>query len=292
MYIYDGKKWFDLKFFFSKADTLRRFWPYLLSIFAYSLLVAYIEIHYLKLSVIEELKNINLLHSILGFVISLLIVFRTNTAYDRWWEGRKVWGELTNTSRNFAVKLSAFLDPGDETNRSFFRKYIPLYAETLKAHLNEERTRLLLDESAHPELSETHQDEHMPNSVARLLYQKTAQLHREGSIGDAALINLNENLNAFTDICGKCERIKNTPIPYSYSSFIKRFIAVYILTLPIGYVFQLGYNAAPLTTFIAYVLGTLELIAEDIEDPFGSDPNDLPLGKMAENIKKHVAEII
>src|SRR5690606_24984641 len=101
--------------------------------------------------------NINLLHSILGFVISLLIVFRTNTAYDRWWEGRKVGGELTNTSRNFAIKLSSFLDTEDEENRSFFRKYIPLYAETLKAHLNEESTRLILDENAHPELTQAMQ---------------------------------------------------------------------------------------------------------------------------------------
>jgi putative membrane protein len=119
-----------------------------------------------------------------------------------------------------------------------------------------------------------------------------AQLHKEGLIGDAALINLNKDLTNFTDICGKCERIKNTPIPYSYSSFIKRFITIYILTMPIGYVFQLGYNVAPLTTFIAYVLGTLELIAEDIEDPFGNDPNDLPMDKMAENINRHVREIL
>jgi putative membrane protein len=287
MYVYNGKSWLDFKFFFSKADTLRRFWPYLLSIFAYSILVAFLEINYLKLSVVEELKNINLLHSILGFVISLLIVFRTNTAYDRWWEGRKVWGELTNTSRNLAIKLSSFLNGQDKDNRTFFKKYIPLYAETLRQHLNEESTRLILDEVAHPELFEANKGKHLPNQVAKILYMKVAQLHKEGLIGDAALINLNKDLTNFTDICGKCERIKNTPIPYSYSSFIKRFITIYILTMPIGYVFQLGYNVAPLTT-----LGTLELIAEDIEDPFGNDPNDLPMDKMAENINRHVREIL
>lgn len=292
MYIYDGKTWFDFKFFFSKADTLRRFWPYLLCIFGYSLLVAYVEINYLQFSVLEELKHINLLHSILGFVISLLIVFRTNTAYDRWWEGRKVWGELTNTSRNLAIKLAAFLDGDDKENRNFFKKYIPLYADTLRVHLNEESTRLTLDEKEHPELVKDTKGKHMPNKVAKILYMKTSQLNKEGLISDAELINLNKDLSAFTDICGKCERIKNTPIPYSYSSFIKRFIAIYILTLPIGYVFQLGYNVAPLTAFIAYVLGTLELIAEDIEDPFGNDPNDLPMDKMAANINKHVSEIL
>ncbi|MCY1312757.1 Bestrophin, RFP-TM, chloride channel [compost metagenome] len=117
-------------------------------------------------------------------------------------------------------------------------------------------------------------------------------MYKEGIITDAHMINLNNELSALTDICGGCERIKNTPIPYSYSSFIKRFIMIYVITLPIGYVFQLGYYVAPLVTFIAYVLGSLELIAEEIEDPFGGDPNDLPLQKICNNIQKHVGEIL
>ncbi len=97
---------------------------------------------------------------------------------------------------------------------------------------------------------------------------------------------------SFTDICGACERIKNTPIPFSYSAFIKKFIFLYIVTLPVGYVFQLGYYVVPVTALVFYVLGSLELIAEEIEDPFGTDENDLPMEKIASNIQKHVAEII
>jgi len=84
----------------------------------------------------------------------------------------------------------------------------------------------------------------------------------------------------------------NTPIPYSYSAFIKKFIMLYILTLPWGYSFSLGYYAVPIVAFIFYVLASLELIAEEIEEPFGFDANDLPMDKISQNIEKHVGEIL
>lgn len=292
MYIYDSKTWFDFEFLLSKADTLRKMLPILIAIFIYSAVLGYLEIEVWHLSSDSWVKNINLMHSTLGFVISLLVVFRTNTAYDRWWEGRKLWGALVNNSRNFAIKLASVLDSKDEEYRQFFKKYIPLYAESLRVHLQSESTRLSLDAKEHPELYILEKDKHIPNQVARILSLKIQQMYKEGLITDAHLINFNNELSALTDICGGCERIKNTPIPYSYSSFIKRFIMIYVITLPIGYVFQLGYYVAPLVTFIAYVLGSLELIAEEIEDPFGGDPNDLPLQKICNNIQKHVGEIL
>ncbi|MEJ7589219.1 MAG: bestrophin family ion channel, partial [Ferruginibacter sp.] len=118
------------------------------------------------------------------------------------------------------------------------------------------------------------------------------QLYTSGKINGDQLIILNAELQSFTDICGACERIKNTPIPYSYSVFIKKFIFFYIMTLPFGYVFNLGYYVIPVVAFIFYVLASLELIAEEIEDPFGNDENDVPTAKIAMNIEKHVAELI
>ena len=124
------------------------------------------------------------------------------------------------------------------------------------------------------------------------MISKTQELDSSGKITGDQMIVMNGEISSFTDICGACERIKNTPIPLSYSSFIKKFIVVYVLTLPLGYVFNLGYYVAPIVTFVFYVLASLELVAEEIEDPFGTDANDLPMDKMAANIKKHVGEII
>jgi putative membrane protein len=112
------------------------------------------------------------------------------------------------------------------------------------------------------------------------------------TISGSQMWMLNEQLTSLTDICGACERIKNTPIPFSYSAFIKKFIFFYVITLPIGLAFTLGYIAIPVTAFIFYILASLELIAEEIEDPFGTDANDLPMEKIAQNIQENVQNII
>ena len=118
------------------------------------------------------------------------------------------------------------------------------------------------------------------------------QLYKQQKISGEQLLLLNTEITSFLDICGACERIKNTPIPYSYSSFIKKFVFIYSVTLPVGYVFSLHYLVIPVVVFIFYVLASLELIAEEIEEPFGKDTNDLPMGRMSETIQKNTIEIL
>lgn len=292
MVTYNPKDWFTFIFRFHKADTLRKLLPLILAISAFTWLVAYMELEYFNLSENSHVKNITVMHTLLSFVISMLLVFRTNTAYDRWWEGRKLWGSLVNNSRNLAIKLHSMLGSDVETHRSFFKKAIPMYASVLSHHLRSELTRLALDEHEHPELKHLDANKHIPNQVAILIIQRVNNLYKEGKITGGQLIVLNNELQSFTDICGACERIKNTPIPFSYSAFLKKFIFFYVMTLPLSFVILLGYIAIPVVAFIFYVLASLELVAEEIEDPFGGDANDLPTEKMAQNIKKHVAEIL
>lgn len=284
---YNPKDWITFIFRFHKSDTFRTLIPMMITIGLYSYAVAYLEIEYWKLSEASHVKNITIMHGMLGFVISLLLVFRTNTAYDRWWEGRKHWGALVNNSRNLALKLSAILK--DESDRAFFRKIIPSYASMLQKHLTDDKTAKMLFDDLELQID---QHKHRPNQVAKMLIQKINDLHTSGKISGDQLIIINHEIQSFTDICGACERIKNTPIPYSYSAFIKKFIFFYIMTLPFGYVFNLGYYVIPVVVFTFYVLASLELIAEEIEDPFGNDANDLPIDKIASNIKKHVEEIL
>jgi putative membrane protein len=128
--------------------------------------------------------------------------------------------------------------------------------------------------------------------LAAIIFNKVHSLYRDGKISGEELIIINAEVQSFTEICGACERIKNTPIPYSYSAFIKKFIFFYVMSLPFGYAFNLGYYVAPVVVFIFYVLASLELIAEEIEDPFGEDENDLPTLKISDNIRRHVEELI
>lgn len=287
MISYNPKEWLSFIFRFHKGDTFRKLFGVMIGIGMYSWGVAYLELEYWKLSDGSHVKNITIMHSMLGFVISLLLVFRTNTAYDRWWEGRKLWGSLVNNSRNLAIKLAVMLKEKEDKN--IFKKLIPAYASVLDLHLkNKDISHELFEDAT---LSADHY-KHKPNQIAKNMFARLNEIYLDGKITGDQLIVLNNEMQSFTDIAGASERIKNTPIPYSYSAFIKKFIFAYVLTLPFGYVFQLGYYVIPVVVFIFYVLASLELIAEEIEDPFGNDPNDLPTEKIAENIKRNIEELI
>jgi putative membrane protein len=284
---YNPKDWLTFIFKFHKSDTFRQLFPMMIVIGVYSATICYLEISYWKLSESSHVKNLTLMHTTVGFVLSLLLAYRTNTAYDRWWEGRKAWGSLVNNSRNLAIKLSAILST--DADRTFFRKAIPIYASILQKHLSNEESSKVLFEELNLQID---QHNHRPNQVAKVLFHKLNSLYKSEKISGHQLMVVNAELQSFTDVCGVCERIKNTPIPYSYSAFIKKFIFFYIMTLPFGFVFSLGYYVVPVVIFIFYVLASLELIAEEIEDPFGGDANDLPTKKIAENIKKQVEELL
>ena len=294
MVSYNPKDWFTFIFRIHKADTVNKLGPLIIGICIYSGLIAYLELEFWNLGSNSYVRKIPVMHTLLGFAISMLLVFRTNTAYDRWWEGRKLWGQLVNNSRNLAIKLAAILPENDKTYHEFFRKTIPAFALALHRHLRLEQTRVALfdEEDDKHVFNAIDSGKHTPNQIALLMIQHANKLHKEGIITGEQLLFINAELQSFTDICGACERIKNTPIPFSYSVFIKKFIFVYVMTLPFGYVFDLGYFVIPVVAFVFYVLASLELIAEEIEDPFGGDANDVPTEKIANNIRKHVGEIL
>jgi putative membrane protein len=282
---YNPKDWSTFIFHIHKSDTFRKLWPLMLGVAVFSGLVAFAELNFFQLSKSSYVTNIGMMHSLLGFVLSMLLVFRTNTAYDRWWEGRKLLGSLTNVSRNLAMKIKA-LKLTEEDVR-FFEYGIPKYAFALKEHLRE---RMYFGKNSL--LIEVEEGKHIPNQIAGSLISRLYELLEKGAISQEQFIVLSSDFNQFTDICGACERIKNTPIPYSYSAFIKKFIFIYVITLPFGWVFSLGYFVVPIVPFILYVLASLELIAEEIENPFGEDANDLPVDQICNNIEKHVEEIL
>jgi putative membrane protein len=286
---------FTYIFKLQKGDTFLKLFPFLIVYCIYAAAVAFIELNYRHVTENSPLKNIDVMHNLLGFAISILLVFRTNSAYDKWWEGRKLWGGLVNSSRNLAMKLNAILSTQDTENRLFFREIIPSYALALHTHLRDDKTGKTLFKQNVPLIVSKQLDnhvKHLPNQISLSIYKRVLLLLEQKKISGEQLIFLNSELHSFTDICGACERIKNTPIPFSYSTFIKKFIFIYVMTLPFGYVFNLGYFIVPVVAFVFYVLVSLELIAEEIEDPFGEDENDLPTDIMAQNIKKNVEEIL
>ncbi|WP_175620385.1 bestrophin family protein [Chryseobacterium schmidteae] len=289
MRVYNTKHFLKILVSLHKSDTMKILFPTMILMAVYSYGIQYLEIEYLHLTSKSKVSNVGMIHSLLGFVLSLLLVFRTNTAYDRWWEGRKLWGKLVNDTRNFAVKTNMILSE-DRDSANQIARYLKYYPHFLAKHLSQESTRLALDED-YSEIEKSLKN-HGPTDLVILLTHKLHQLKKEGKISDVEMLYLDTQVSGFLDVCGGCERIKNTPIPYSYSSFIKKFIILYVLALPIAYVINLGYFMIPLTVFVYYVLMSLELIAEEIEDPFNNDENDIPMETIAQNIEKNVHQIM
>lgn len=289
MRVYNTKHFLKILVSLHKSDTLKILFPTMLLMAVYSYGVMYLEIEYLHLTAKSKVSNVGMIHSLLGFVLSLLLVFRTNTAYDRWWEGRKLWGKLVNDSRNFAIKINTIL-ADDRESAVQISKYLKFFPHLLAKHLSEESTRLALDED-YSEIEKSLKS-HGPADLVSQLTNKLFQLKKEGKISDTEMLYLDTQISGFLDVCGGCERIKNTPIPYSYSSFIKKFIILYVLALPIAYVINLGFFMIPLTVFVYYVLMSLELVAEEIEDPFNNDENDIPMETIAQNIERNIHQIM
>lgn len=284
---YDPKDWFHYIFNLNRTDTFKKLVPMLICLALFSVITTFLVVDFLELSQENPLKNLIVIHNLLGVVLSLLLAYRTNTAYERWWEGRKLWGSMINNSRSLSLKLSVLLT--DEEDLKFFRDLIPKYAITLQKHLRDE----VMDSLKLDEVDVDFENyNHVPNQIAKMMFEKVNTIYLDKKItGDQYLV-LNDEIISFIEVCGACERIKNTPIPYSYSSFIKKFVLFYVYTLPLALAFSLSYLTIPVVVFVFYILASLELIAEEIEDPFGTDANNLPTRKMANNIKNQVEELI
>jgi len=288
---YNPKAWFSLILHAYSRHVMRTLQPVMLFMGIYSFLVCYFILTVFHLHE-KDFHSTIAMHQLLGIVLGLFLVFRTNSAYDRWWEGRKLWGSMVNNTRNLAHKMNAFLDKNDHENREWFGKMIPNFVIATREHLRQGVNINYLDDTGNDFLERINSAKHVPNRLSSMMYERANQLYKNGKLTGDQLFILDKELKEFADILGACERIKNTPIPYSYSMYIKKFIFIYIITLPFGFVTTTEYMTIPIVILISFVILSVELIAEEIEDPFGKDVNDLPTDELSIKIKDNVKEIL
>ncbi|MDH4088939.1 MAG: bestrophin family protein [Cyclobacteriaceae bacterium] len=288
---YNPKQWLSLIFHSYSRRVIVTLWPALLFMSVYSSLLCYFFLDYFQLHQADFQPTIAM-HSLLGIVLGLFLVFRTNTAYDRWWEGRKIWGGMVNSTRNFAMKVNACISKDSHEDRDWFSKMIPNFVFAMKESLRSGVQFAELDAPNESFINDLRKYKHKPNRIAALLYERVNSLYSDKLITGDQLINMDKELKDFIDYLGACERIKYTPIPYSYMMYVKKFITIYIITLPFGFVTQSGYMTVPIVVLVSFVLLSVELIAEEIEDPFGRDVNDLPLDDLAAKMQENVREIL
>ncbi len=279
MITYDPKNWRRILLDFPRSPIFRTLFIDVLLAGAWGGLIAWIELDVVRIAVPLGPSIL----SILGIILGLLLVFRTNTAYDRWWEGRRVWGQLLNVSRALAHQLDAML-PADASQRRHYAALLAAYPAALVAHLRRPRPR--------PSDPPTPPTPHVPNGIVRDLSRQVHGDVASGALPREAIIALTPLLVALDDVTGACERVRNTPIPFSYSSYVKQFVLIYALVLPFGLVREFRYATIIASMLVFFATMGLELLAMEIEEPFGTDRNDLPIDEITARIRCDADEIL
>jgi putative membrane protein len=236
-----------------------------------------------------EYRLTSTIHSILGLALGLLLVFRTNTAYDKWWEGRKLLGSLVNNTRNLAIKINAYFPYTQD--REALKRLLIAYPLALRNHLRDEdktQDMVMLTEN---QLKYLATQQHVPNALAKEIYRYISRANEMGTLSDFKFFSLDTHFKELTDIMGACERIKNTPLPQAYTTHLRQFLNLYLFTLPLPLVHELGYWSIPAVLVIFYALAGVKNIGEEIEEPFGRDKNDLPLDAICQRIQANIEEL-
>lgn len=288
MIIKKKNNWFRMLFEWN-GSVLPQLLPRLLLLLLFSLAVVYF-----KPFLLEYNLHINpAAFTLFGITLAIFLGFRNNVSYDRFWEGRKLWGALLNDTRSLSRQsISLINDKEYEVKRDEFINLLIALVYSLKHQLrntdSEADLKRLLENNFAESLKEVR---YKPIIILRELGNWIKKAKADGKIDSVTQLAFEDNLNKLSDIIGGCERIASTPIPYTYSVLLHRTVYIYCFMLPFGFVETLGWITPFIIVFIAYTFVALEAIADELEDPFGVQPNDLALDAMSEMIENTLLEL-
>ena len=292
MILYDTKNWGNtlIKIYlsFNKAYTTRVLFRDIIILTIYTAIIVVIDEEFL----VKKMHVNPLFFSLLGVILSLMLVFRLNSSYNKWWEGRKAWGALINNSRTFSSNLHSIIPKDDQASRQYFATQIANFAIALQGHLRDDVNFNEFEKLDDAYMEELRSVKHVPHKIVSMMFERIEFMVKSGVFSEFDKLNLKTQLEKLIDILGICERIKNTPIPFSHNSYIKTFILIYVFALPFGIVGSLAYYTIPTVALISYALVGVEVISEEIEEPFGRQANDLPLIHLSNIIKDNVYEAL
>jgi putative membrane protein len=283
---YDPHNWRD-HLFDIKGSMVRQIASRVLSCMVWATLVVLVHEYLLHRYQVKTspLAISSLAHTLIGVALGLLLVFRTNSSYDRFWEGRKLWGSIVNESRNLARLATVHLAGDAELMKATVR-WTAAFACATMHHLRGTQGLGPAAEALPPdEASAVLAANHPPLAAARQITRQLLTARDRGLISDYVLVHLDQNVQLLIDYMGGCERIHKTPMPFAYAVHLRRSLVIYCFTLPFVLLEPLGWWTILGTFFIAYTLFGIEEIGVEIEDPFASDDNDLPLEKICATIE-------
>lgn len=237
---------------------------------------------------------------ILGFVpniiLGLLLVLRTNTAYERFWEGRRLWGSLTNTVRNLARQILVIVEEREEKDAAekiATLRLLVAFAVATKLHLRQEpvnrELEALMSREQYLKLKDMNNP---PLEVAFWIGDYLKKQHDRWCVDSYQLTSMYKLLDTMVDVLGGCERILRTPMPLAYAIHLKQLLMIYCLLLPFEIVSTLNWWTSFVVALVSFMLFGIEEIGVEIENPFGHDPNDLPLDTMCATMQRNIDDII
>lgn len=233
--------------------------------------------------------------ALMGTCISLLLAFRTNQAYERWWEARIIWGGIVNDSRTLLRQLLTFIPAGDSAAAGIQivaqrqTGWCFLLGQTLRNQPTGEAIQVYIPIN---EQADVHNAAHRPLAVLQAHATQFQQLYKTGQLTDFQLIQLDATLTRLTDAMGRCERIKNTVFPRTYTFYLQVFIVLFTAMLPFGFVENLFFLEVPLVTLIASAFFLIEKSAIQLQDPFENRPTDAPVTAIALAISRNLTQLI
>ncbi|CAA9578329.1 probable membrane protein STY1534 [uncultured Synechococcales cyanobacterium] len=231
-----------------------------------------------------------------NIILSLLLVFRTNSAHDRFWEGRKLWGSLVNTVRNLARDIWIVIEehsPEDRAEKEATLRLVVAFAFAMKLHLRKDR----VDNELEPLMSslkyfKLKDVQHPPLEISFWIGDYLQNEYARGNVNVYQVAALQKLVDDLIDILGGCERILKTPMPLLYTILLKGLLLVYFIVLPWELVDGLTWWTAPIMAVITVVLLSIDEVGAEIEEPFGNDPNDLPLDLICNTMLRNVSDLI
>ena len=222
--------------------------------------------------------------SLVGIAIAIFLGFRTNTSYARFNEARCLWGSLIVTTRSITRQIKSVFP--DKNDARLVSQLLTAFSWSLKHQLRGTDSRADLERLLpEPFLTEVLNSPLPTNRILLLLGEWLGQQYRHGQISDMVFVDIDKNLGEMAHIQGACERILNTPIPYAYGLILRRTVYLFCTILPFAFVDDLRYLTPLISVFISYTFLSLEYVAEEIEEPFGTEPNDLALNAMCTTIE-------
>jgi ion channel-forming bestrophin family protein len=235
-------------------------------------------------------------HALVGVALGLLLVFRTNASYDRWWEGRRMFGMIVNRSRDLARQIRTFVDGDrdeDRAERLTLGRWLRLTYGLACQHLRHERDLAALgDLITADERARLAEVSCRPLHVLAWIGARLAARAGAGRLSEQRLVLLDANLTSYVDSFGAAERIMKTPVPFAYAQHIKTFLALFCFTLPFAIVDAMGWATPAVAAVVAFALFGIDEIGVEIEDPFGHDANDLPLDRIGATIATDVTALL